>query len=227
MPITMNPGTFYPSRVNEYVPAMAYSADVNDRGETRIDFGTPALASATAIITTQTIASAGSLEASSLNLSTIVEPWGRNLQTVADGAATSKVTVHGWDYLGQPMSEQFTLNGTTAVAGVKAFKKLRQVVWESTSSRSITLGTGTAFGLPYKAIKAEFETTDGTLASAGTLNAASLTDPQTITTADPRGTYIPTTTPNGSKRLTAGISFIADVNSSNNGGLMGLPHYSA
>ena len=35
--------------------------------------------------------------------------------------------VFGWDYLGQPIAESLTLNGTTPVVGNKAFKSFNYV----------------------------------------------------------------------------------------------------
>ena len=41
MPNLMAMPTNFPRRINIYVPAMAYSADVNYNGETRVNFGAP------------------------------------------------------------------------------------------------------------------------------------------------------------------------------------------
>lgn len=218
-----NLGKFYPRRVSEYVPAMSYSSDVQFSGGTRVDFGTPATASATAILSAQSINSAGTVDLSAVTA--FDAPYGRTVAVVASGAATSLVTLTGRDYLGQIVVEQFTLNGTTAVQGVKAFKDFIQEVHGATSSTTINMGHGNKLGLPYKAIKVNWETTNQTLAAAGTLTAPSLTDPQTATTSDPRGLYTPTTSPDGTKALTAEFEFLNDVNTNNRGGLMGLPHY--
>jgi hypothetical protein len=54
-----------------------------------------------------------------------------------------------------------------------------------------------------------------------------LTDPQTATTGDPRGTYAPNVTLDGSTEVE--IYAIADrgVNDDGNGGLLGIKHYFA
>ena len=100
-----------------YVPAMAYSADVNFNGETRVNFGAPAAASTTAILATGTMTGITSTDLSSVTA--IADQYGRNIQVAASGANATAVTVNGWDYLGQPISETLTLNGATPVLGTR------------------------------------------------------------------------------------------------------------
>ena len=217
--------TFRDPRYNSYVPSAGYAADIIHAGPHKVDFGTPALASATAILSAQSIAVAGST--TTLLLNTIVEPFGRNLTVIASGAATSNVTISGWDYLGQPMTESFTLNGAASVIGVKAFKVVGTVTFGATGATTINVGTGARFGLPYRMSNAITEVVDGASAAAGTFSAGSLTDPQIATTADPRGLYTPTTTPNNIKQL--GAVFIPNdlINANGNGGLYGIRHFSS
>lgn len=219
-------GTNFPRRINMYVPAMAYSADVNWNGGCRVSFGAPAAASATAVLSAQSIATANT---AGLDISStvIADTYGRNLQVVASGAATSNVTVYGWDYLGQPMLESFTLNGATPVLGLKAFKTLNYVTFGATAGTTINLGTGAKLGLPYKALRCAYEIGNGASASAGTLAAGVTTDPATSTTGDPRGTYITTTTMNGTNIISAVFDCLNDVNTSNHGGLHGIQHVAA
>jgi hypothetical protein len=217
--------TFNKRRYNSYVPAAGYAADVIHAGPLEVDFGTPAVSAADNILNDQSIASASST-------TTLLDDqadanYGRNVRVVASGAATSTVTVKGRDYLGQPMSETLTLNGTNSVVGVKAFYWLDSVSWTATAATTIDLGWGARFGLPYRTVNAVAEQADGVAAAAGTLTAGVRTDPQTATTADPRGLYTPTTTPDGSKRLVAIVLTDNFVNSSGNGGLHGIAHYSA
>jgi len=68
---------------------------------------------------------------------------------------------------------------------------------------------------------------NGVAAAAGTLIAPALTDPQTASTADPRGVYTPTTALNGTNIISAAFSFANDVNTANNGGLHGIRHFAA
>jgi len=218
-------GTFFPRRLSEYVPAMQYVADVNVGGDMRISFGAPALAVAAGILSAQSIASGFTLQASSLLLSTLDAPWGRNLTYVASGAATSTILVDGWDYLGQPMSEQITLNGATPVVGLKCFKYLRQITAGITGGTTVNIGFGANVGLPYKAIKVWTEESNGTPASAGTLIAPVLTDPATVSTGEPRGAYTSTTAFDGAKVITATFAFANDVNAAGNGGFHGIAHF--
>lgn len=51
-----------------------------------------------------------------------------------------------------------------------------------------------------------------------------LTDPQTVTTADPRGTYEPIITPDGVKEIIVGLVGDPYVNAAGNGGLLGIKH---
>lgn len=53
---------------------------------------------------------------------------------------------------------------------------------------------------------------------------AILTDPQTLTAGDPRGTYEPIFTPDGVGEIVVGLTGDPAVNGSNNGGLHGIKH---
>lgn len=217
--------SYFQRRTSAYVPAMQYASDVNIQDTTRISFGAPAVASATAILNALDTTAAVTTQASGLLLSTMDAPYGRCLQIVSSGANTTVCTIDGWDYLGQPMSENLTHNGTNAVVGVKAFKWIRQIVLLANATTT-SVGTHDKLGLPYKCIKCISEELAGAIVSTlGTLVTASLTDPATAITTDTRGTYDPQSTLNGSSTLTATFLFANDVNSSNNGGLHGLPHF--
>src|SRR5262252_3704384 len=226
--VMTNPTNFAPARISMYCPAMRYSSDVNYNGMTRVSFGSPAVASATNILSAQSINTAVTVDLTSSTINAVLDaPYGRALQVVASGAATSTVQINGYDYLGQPMTETLTLNGATPVLGKKAFKYLRNAVCGLTAGTTINLGTQNIFGLPYKTIKVDHETSDQALVAAGTLAEPVLTDPQTATTGDPRGTYTPTTTPDGSKVLTCDCMMQNDVNTSNRGGLHGIAQFSS
>ena len=219
MPNIMPNPTNFPRRINMYVPAMAYSADVNFNGETRVNFGAPVAANATAILATGTMTGITSTDLSAV--AAIADQYGRNIQVVASAANATAVTVNGWDYLGQPISETLTLNGTTPVLGSKAFKYFNNVTFTSAAT-TLSIGTGVKLGLPYKAIRAVYEIGNGALAAAGTLQAPSTTDPSTATTTDPRGMYTTTTTMNGTNIISGVFNMLNDVNTANNGGLHGL-----
>lgn len=211
-----------------YVPAMQAGGDLGQNLTKRVSFGTPPVSAAAGILNDQSIAAAGTVYAASLLITgdqTQMGTFGRNVIVVASGAATSTVTVKGRDYLGQRMQEQLTLNGATSVVGKKAFRYIDQVDFGATAATTIDLGYGTKFGVPYATVDVVREYADGVKAAAGTLTVAATTDPQTSTSNDPRGLYVPTTTPDGSKLIEADLVFSNYVNSSGNGGLHGIRHY--
>lgn len=214
------------SGLNYYVPAMQAAADLGQLLDQRVSLGAPIVADADGILNDQSIATAGSV---STFLTTLTEaamgPFGRNVTVVASGAATSTVTVIGRDYLGQAMRETLTLNGTTPVVSVKAFKWIDKIDFGATAATTIDVGFGARFGLPYNTVAVEREYANGVVAATGTLTAGVRTDPQTATTADPRGLYTPTTTPNGSTVIEFDAQFSNFVNANNRGGLHGIPHF--
>jgi hypothetical protein len=119
----------------------------------------------------------------------------RNVIVDSGGADTAVLTITGRDVYGQTMVEAITLNGTTAVAGKKAFKEITSVHASATVANGAFIGTGDVLGLPVYLpatgyILGDYEsgvfdsTIDGT-AVAGVATAA------TATTGDVRGTYDP------------------------------------
>jgi len=221
---------YKPRRINRYVPAMAYAVDVSHGAPTQYKFGTPAAAD------TDGALDGGTIGTSAVTLTdfngvlgdTADAEYGRNVtvtgQTSGDDA---DVTVNGRDYWGQPMSEDFTLSGTSTQTGSKAFYTLDSVdVGANTQASTLDVGWGGELGLPYKTVAVHVELSDGSQeASTGTLTAPVLTDPQTASTGDPRGTYSPNVTLDGSTEVE--IYAIADrgVNGDGNGGLLGIRHH--
>lgn len=220
--------TFFARRLSSYVPAMQYAADVNIIGDPRFSFGLPTAANATFLVSAQSVSAAGSLQASGmLNSATLDAVYGRALVAVLSGAGSGTLIIDGWDYLAQPTSENLALNGTTPVNGKKAFKWIRQITWPTVGAVTLNLGTQNLLGLPYKAGRVFTEEANGAVvATLGTLTSPDLTVPATATTGDPRGTYTPQTTPNGTTTITASFMCYADVDANNNGGLHGVPQYS-
>lgn len=217
--------SFRNRRYNSFVPAAGYAADVIHGAAYEVDFLTPIAAVAAGILSAQSIAAA--VDTTTFVTDTADAPFGRNVTVVASGAATSTVTVYGKDYLGQGMAETLTLNGTTPVLGLKAFKWIDRVVAGITAATTINLGFGTKLGLPYRMSNVLEETANGAEATVGTFVAGVLTDPQTLTTGDPRGTYIPSTTMNGTNRILAKFQPYNILNASGNGGLYGIAHVAA
>lgn len=231
MPLVSKAPTFATARVSAYVPNMQYAADVQIDGATKISFGSPAAASATAILNAQSIASATTVYtfggAASAGPYQLDGTYGRAITLVLSGAGTPTVTVNGRDYLGQRITETMTGNGTTAVNSAKCYKWIDSIGFTAVGATTMNVGTLAVFGLPYKATKvlAE-ELADVPQGTLGTLTNPVLTDPATATTGEPRGKYAPNATPNGTE-LTATFLFSSWANASGNGGLHGIRHYSA
>lgn len=139
----------------------------------------------------------------------------RALQMVSSSASdtTQTVTVTGTDYWNQPQVEVKTLNGTNAVNFLKAFKTVTRVVVSATMVGNLTLGTRDAIGMPYRVTDAAYILSvkwASTLASdAGTFVAAVTTDPNTSAIGDVRGTYLPSSAANGTRRLVMALALPA------------------
>lgn len=125
-------------------------------------------------------------------------PFGNNVVTDKD------CVIHGYDYLGQPMTE--SIDFSASAAGKKAFRKIVTV------TDGATLTWGDEYGLPY-AMASE---SDGD--AVGT--AAVTTDPATATTGDPRGTADWGTEPDGATDKT--LTYTIDTSVP----LFGVQHYS-
>lgn len=153
----------------------------------------------------QTLSGAGNatLNGSLASGGTVTLDVPRNVIVDAAGAATAVLTVYGTDVYGNAMSEAITLNGTTAVAGKKAFKKITRIA-ASAAAADFFVGTGDVFGLPFRVDSRNYTLTawNGAFVTTGTLAAAVTTSPATTTTGDVRGTYAVPDAADASKRLT-------------------------
>lgn len=144
-----------------------------------------------AMIVNGTLASGGTV--------TIDKP--RNIIIKSGGADTAVLTFTGTDEYGNTMSEAITLNGTTAVNGKKAFKKVTAISASAAVANTAFAGTGDVLGLPVFLpsnghVLKELE--NGTAATAGTFVAGIRTaGGSTTTTGDTRGTYDPNTACDG------------------------------
>lgn len=199
--MTRRLGQFRPTYTSVRVPNMTYVAGIEGDDLLRVSFGAPPALNATGFLAAQSIATAGGTD---IPLTTArfnaLAPFGRCLRYVASAAATSTVTVTGRDYLGQRVREQITLNGTTVVNGLKAFRFVDRIDWGATAGVTIDVGWRDALGLPFRAFQMTAETKNGAAsANPGTFTAglAASTTP-TISNGDVRGTYLPVTViPNG------------------------------
>lgn len=129
----------------------------------------------------------------------------------AGSPTTSNITVTGYDVYGQPMSEVIASGTTqsTTVNGKKAFFQITGITSSASTTVTITIGTTDILGIPVRVTAAPFLATvkfGTTLAAdAGTFVAADATNPATTTTGDVRGTYVPSASTDGVKRLVAGV----------------------
>lgn len=127
------------------------------------------------------------------------------------GTLTNRnVTISGYDYYGQPMSEVIatgTVQSTT-VNGKKAFFQISSATISGALGATIAIGTTDILGLPVRVFNVAYIASvksNNTLAQdAGTFVAAE-TATATTTTGDVRGTYVPATASNGIVRTVMGI----------------------
>jgi hypothetical protein len=164
----------------------------------------PAALVTNGICTQQTLGAAGNavLNGSLASGGAVVLDVPRNIIIDAAGAATAVLTITGTSVYGGPMSEAITLNGTTAVAGKKAFKTITRIA-SSAAATDFFVGTGDVFGLPYRADSRGYVLTswNSAFVTTGTFVAADTTA-ATTTTGDVRGTYAVPDAADATKRLT-------------------------
>jgi len=192
-----NHPSYNPRRANTRVNNLAYSSEVNLNGQTRVDLGAPVAAAAAGIMSAVSINTAvtkGGTVVSTWRPS-MMGPYGRNLTVTLSGAGTPTVTIRGRDYLGQPVSENIVATGAAAAVGKKAFKYVDNISSALVASTTLNLGYGNLFGVPYAITKVTDEFMDDAAPTAGTFTLATAT--QTATSADPRGSYVPNTVPDG------------------------------
>lgn len=170
-----------------------------------VNFGSPAALAATGICAAQAIS--GSNVSASINGTlasggAVTVDYDRSVSVVSSGAGdtTQTVTVRGKDRYGVSMAETLTLNGTTTVNGLKAFKTITSVTVSATMAGNLSVGVGNKFGIPYFLQSGAYrvlEIVNGAAVTTGTLVAGATAKP-TATTGDVRGTYAPSTAPDGS-----------------------------
>lgn len=180
--------------------------------------------------TSQTVGTVDALSASA-NTTSFDNPlevdakFGAALSIAASGAYSGKVTINGFDYLGQPTTEEITANGTTAVAGAKAFKYISSVTCASGAAVTVTISRLLKIGLPFKTTKILAEVRDGANSTTTQLVAPVLTA-ATATSSDPRGLLNLTTY---AAAAHVRLILLADnyISSTAGGGVYGVPQYHA
>lgn len=127
--------------------------------------------------------------------------------TGASTAATSSIaTIKGYDMYGAAMSQTvITPVSTAATASLKAFAYVSSIVSTSTTTSTLSVGVGSAFGLPFAAsdfgyVRAAWNQIFPTTSTG--FVPADLTSPATAATGDVRGTYaVQGSVPNGAINL--------------------------
>lgn len=171
----------------------------------------PAAMAANNIATAQAVAGAGNLSINGALASGGVATMdvARAVKIVSSdaGDTTQTATVYGTDIYGVAMSELIAFNGTTTVPGTKAFKTVTRVAISAVMAGNATVGTTDVLGLPYVVASRGYAITayNDAIVTTGTFAAADATSPATTTTDDVRGTFLPASATDGSKRLTVWI----------------------
>ena len=130
--------------------------------------------------------------------------------TIGTGTITNRnVTITGYDYYGQAMSEVIATGTTqsTTVFGKKAFFQILSATISGALGGTIALGTSEIFGCPVKIADIGYIASigwAGAVNDAGTAVAAVTTTAST-TTGDVRGTFDPSSNADGAKRLVVGV----------------------
>jgi hypothetical protein len=134
----------------------------------------------------------------------------RNLEIVSSSASdtTQVLTISGRDIVGNPQTEEMTINGTTVVPGVKCFSVIESITNSVIFVGNLTVGTsvtqanillGLDAGLEALADAVHALTGAGVVAEEGGLFVvADATAPATAVTGDTKGGYTPAVIPDGS-----------------------------
>lgn len=137
----------------------------------------------------------------------------RNVDILSSSASDTAVviTVYGYDSYGRAMSEAITTNGTSRVAGKKAFKSVYRVAAGGAAVGNISVGFGDVIGLPYRAVSRDYVTFNynATVGLLAAVTVADVTSPATTTTGDVRGTITLASAADGTKRIVATIALPA------------------
>lgn len=137
----------------------------------------------------------------------------RAIRYVSGGNDTGiTFTASGYDFYGQAQTETVTgANGTAT--GLKAWQSITGVVASGAVASTLTIGTTDIFGLPYAISDAGYLDRVGwnntLLNDTGTFVKADATSPATALTGDVRGTYVPSSASNGTKRLVMSLLLTA------------------
>ena len=128
--------------------------------------------------------------------------------TLVVGGTPTTITVTGYDFYGQRMSEAITTVAAATTNGKKAFFQISSVSTSAATTTAVTVGTTQIIGLPVRVTNGVYIShvgwSTGFALDTGTLVVAD-TATATTTTGDVRGTLSPSNAPDGIKRLVMGI----------------------
>jgi len=171
---------------------------------------TPTGAGALTLLTTSTLGGKRVVRADGQTVTQLDCPRALSVTTGTGTTVSSNFTITGWDEYGQAMSEVIASGAvaSTTTNGKKAFYQILSVVGTGGTTSTITVGTTQLLGVPVRITSgvyichvgwsSGFTLDTGTLAAADTATA-------TTTTGDVRGTFSPSSAPDGIKRLVLGI----------------------
>ena len=178
-----------------------------------IYLGTPAVGVATYVVNAQAIAGAVNAPLNASNESIVSGLNGGVKLVVMDvprvlaykssngGDTTQTVTSFGYDTYKMAMTETITLNGTTVVNGLKAFKYVWKVHTSASMAGNLSVGSSGILGMPVAidagGLVGTMKVVSGVQSTdAGSFVFADRTATATALTGDVRGTYAPAATLN-------------------------------
>lgn len=135
--------------------------------------------------------------------------------TIGAGTITNRnVTITGYDYYGQSMSEVIATGTTqsTTIEGKKAFYQIVSASVSGSVGATVSIGTADIFGSPVKFANKGYIARcgwNGVLAEDAATVVVGDATTATTTTGDVRGTVAPSSAADGSKRLVVGLLLTA------------------
>jgi hypothetical protein len=171
---------------------------------------TPTGAGALTLLTTSTLGGKRVVRPDGQTVTQLDCPRALSVTTGTGTTVSSNITITGWDQYGQPMSEVIASGAvaSTTTNGKKAFYQILSVVGTGGTTSTITVGTTQLLGIPVRVTSGVYIChvgwSSGFTLDTGTLAAAD-TGTTSTTSGDVRGTFSPSTAPDGIKRLVLGI----------------------